>query len=141
MNEPNLPPLSCSTSKIKFRRSKSNSYPNDSPEWFWKLSGSLPQLWIRDASHITPEILAELEDAWRRYQSLNIPGKGDGGSLKVRSRKGRMALEEEYKRLDDDVRRAKEVALAQYSQFVISGRDGSLDYHTDDKGDKKCPVQ
>jgi len=36
-------------------------------------------------------------------------------------------------RLQPDVRRAKEVALARHENFVIRGRDGSLDYHTEEK--------
>ena len=40
-------------------------------------------------------------------------------------------------RLEPDVRRAKEVALARHKNFVIRGRDGSLDYHTEEKKLKK----
>jgi len=40
-------------------------------------------------------------------------------------------------RLELDVRRAMEVALARHENFVIRGRDGSLDYHTEEKKLKK----
>lgn len=42
---------------------------------------------------------------------------------------GRRKLEEEYSKLDDQTRRAKEVALARCDAgFTIRGEDGSLDY-------------
>ncbi len=52
----------------------------------------------------------------------------------ARSRSWRRRLEEEYSKLDQDVRRAKEIALARYEWFVIRGEDGSLDYHTEEAG-------
>jgi hypothetical protein len=129
-HRPNLPPLS-NSQPAKFRRSKSHLYHNKSPEWFWKLSPTLPQLWIRDANLLTPEILAELEAAWLKYQTLNIPGSGDGGDIKCRARRWRRKLEDEYGKLDEETKRAKEVALARYEDFAIRGGDGSLDYHTE----------
>jgi hypothetical protein len=42
---------------------------------------------------------------------------------------------EQYKKLNPEIRRVKEVALARYPSFVIRGQDGSLDYHTDGNGD------
>ena len=33
--------------------------------------------------------------------------------------------------MDDEIRRAKELALARHQHFVIRGQDGSLDYHTE----------
>ncbi|RDL41666.1 uncharacterized protein BP5553_01645 [Venustampulla echinocandica] len=125
-----LPPLS-SSKNFKFRHSKSPLYDKTSPEWYWKLSPALPELWIRDSNLLTPAIIAELETAWLQYQSLNIPGKGDGARLSMKTRQGRRLLEIEYSRLDLSVRRAKEVALARYDNFVIRGTDGSLDYHTE----------
>ena len=80
---------------------------------------------------MTPEILVQLEAAWLKYQTLNIPGPGDGADIKCRARKWRRKLEEEYAKLDDETRRAKEVALARYEDFAIRGSDGSLDYHTE----------
>jgi hypothetical protein len=44
-------------------------------------------------------------------------------------------LLEQYKKLDLEIRRAKQVALARYPNFVIRGQDRSLDYHTDEKED------
>jgi hypothetical protein len=134
---PNLPPLS-TTTKFRSRRSKNPLYPNSSPEWCWKISPILPELWIRDARMVTPGSMAELEEAWLYYLSLNIPGKGDGASLKCLTRSGRKKLEEEYKMLDDRTRRAKEVALARCEAgFTIRGTDGSLDYCTEGKKDVK----
>jgi hypothetical protein len=112
-------------------------YDNSSPEWYWKLSPILPQLWIRDSALITPAIISELETAWLRYQTLGIPGKGGGGSRSAKTKAGRRKIEQEYMRLQRDVRRAKEVALARHENFVIRGRDGSLDYHTEEKKLKK----
>ena len=40
-------------------------------------------------------------------------------------------MEEEYAKLDDETRRAKEVALARYEDFAIRGSDGSLDNHNE----------
>jgi hypothetical protein len=134
--QPHLPPLSA-TQTPRHRRSKSIEYDNSSPEWYWKLSPILPQLWIRDSALITPAIISELETAWLRYQTLGIPGKGDGGSRSAKTKAGRRKIEEDYMRLQPDVRRAKEVALARHENFVIRGRDGSLDYHTKEKKLKK----
>jgi hypothetical protein len=130
-SQPHLPPLSASH-PVRHRRSKSNEYNNSSPEWYWKLSPILPQLWIRDASLVTPSIISELEASWLKYQTLGIPGKGDGGSRRVKTKAGRKKLEKEYSMLDPEIRRAKEVALAKHENFVIRGRDGSLDYHTEE---------
>jgi hypothetical protein len=130
--QPNLPPLS-TTAQPRHRRSKSVSYNNSSPEWHWKLSPILPELWIRDANIITPAIIAELEKAWLKYQTLGVPGKGDGASLRAKTRAGRKKIQEEYRALPRDVRKAKEVALARWENFVIRGRDGTLDYHTDEE--------
>lgn len=126
-----MPPLS-TTQAPRHRISRSDSYNNSSPEWYWKLSPILPQLWIRDSSLITPVIISELEAAWLKYQTLGIQGKGDGGSRRAKSKAGRKKIEDEYKQLDPEVRRAKEVALARYDKFVIRGQDGSLDYDTDE---------
>lgn len=98
----------------------------------------LPQLWIRDPWDITPPIVTELEAAWLQYQTLSIPGRGEGAKLGCLRRSGRRKLEVEYSRLDELTRRAKEVALARCnSGFVIRGRDGSLDYCTDQKEGKE----
>ncbi|KAE8454637.1 hypothetical protein EG329_000260 [Mollisiaceae sp. DMI_Dod_QoI] len=134
------PPLSGGTS-MRYRRSKSEAYDNAEPEWYWKLSPILPKLWIRDSSKITEEIVAELEAAWIFYQKLNIPGEGDGAKRSSRTLSGRRKLEEEYQRLDDNTRRAKEVALARYPNFVIRGEDGSLDYYTDEPDKSKGRVK
>ncbi|KAF4629115.1 hypothetical protein G7Y89_g9035 [Cudoniella acicularis] len=146
MSNPHLPPLSNSKT-FKFRRSRSTTYDNSSPEWYWKLSPILPELWVRDSNLLTPDIISELEAAWLYYQRLNIPGKGDGASWKVKTREGRRKLERQYMALEDEVRRAKEVNLARFDEFVIRGEDGSLDYHTEvaerecgDSKDKKCVV-
>jgi hypothetical protein len=61
---------------------------------------------------------------------LGIPGKGDGASVRDKTLTGRRRLEKEYEILDDQTRRAKEVALARYRGFVICGGDGRLDYGT-----------
>ena len=75
---------------------------------------------------------------------MNIPGKGDGAyAYSVAKRK---KLEKEYSKLDPEIRRAKEVALARHKYFCIRGEDGSLDYHVDvkdkseeeEKKKKKC---
>jgi hypothetical protein len=141
---PNLPPLS-NSKPARHRISRSKTYDKASPEWYWKVSPTLPQLWIRDGKSLTPEIVAELDKAWVKYGTLSIPGKGDGADLAARTRTGRKILEEEYSKLDHDTRRAKEVALARYDPFVIRGTDGSLDYHTEvvryggeDREKKKC---
>jgi hypothetical protein len=90
----------------------------------------LPQL-------ITLATISELETAWLKYQTLGILGKGDGASRRSKTRAGRRKIEEEYRMLEPDVRRAKEVALARHENFAIWGRDGSLDYHTEEvKGGK-----
>jgi len=130
-NEPHLPPHS-QTQLPRHRRSKSMEYDNSAPEWYWKLSPMLPQLWIRDSSLITAAIVSELETAWLKYQTLGILGKGDGGSWRARTKAGRKKIEEEYGRLKPEIRRAKEVQLARHKNFVIRGRDGSLDYHIEE---------
>jgi hypothetical protein len=124
-----LPPLSA-TEAPRRRRSKSLQYDNSSPEWYWKLSPA--QFLIRDSSHITPAIISELETAWLKYQTLGIPGKGDGASRRAKTKAGRRKIEEAYRMLESDVRRAGKVALARYEKFAILGRDGSLDYHTEE---------
>jgi hypothetical protein len=125
----NLPPLSDS-GPLKIRRSKSVSYTRASPEYFWKLTPILPQLWLRDGRLLTREAIDELEAAWLRYQTLSIRGKGDGGGVfSANTVKKRMKLKKEYEKLEPDVRRAKEVALARYKHFTICGPDGTLDYH------------
>lgn len=126
-----LPPLS-TTQAPRHRLSRCKTYNNNSPEWYWKLSPILPQLWIRDSSLITPATITELETAWLKYQTLGIQGQGDGASRRAKTKAGRKRIEEEYKKLDPEVRRAKEVALARHDNFVIKGQDGSLDYHTEE---------
>ncbi|PMD31832.1 hypothetical protein L207DRAFT_591258 [Hyaloscypha variabilis F] len=133
--QPRLPPLS-TTEPPRHRRSKSMDYNNSAPEWYWKLSPILPQLWIRDSSLITPDIISELETAWLKYQTLGIQGKGDGGSRRAKTKAGRRKIEEEYSILEPEIRRAKEVALARYENFAIRGRDGSLDYHVEEAKEK-----
>ena len=46
-------------------------------------------------------------------------------------------MEEEYKKLDPKIRRAKEVALARHENFTLRGQDGSLDYHTEEVSKEK----
>jgi hypothetical protein len=133
MSQPqlHLPPLS-TTQAPRHRLSRSKTYNNSSPEWYWKLSPILPQLWIRESSLITPAIIAELEAAWLKYQALGIQGLRDGGSRRAKTKAGGKRIEEEYKKLDPEVKRAKEVALARHENFVIRGQDGSLDYQTEE---------
>jgi hypothetical protein len=135
---PRLPPLS-STQKPRIQQTLSLSYPNAEPERFHKLSENLPLLWIRDARLITPAITAQLEASWRRYQTLGIIGKGDGGSWKCMCKGHRAKIEKEYRGLDREDRKAKEVALARYKWFVIRATDGTLDYGTDKKPKKDRP--
>ncbi|KAE9365021.1 hypothetical protein N431DRAFT_353041 [Stipitochalara longipes BDJ] len=134
--QPSLPPLS-TTEPPRHRRSKSMEYNNSAPEWYWKLNPILPQLWIRDSSLITPAIISELETAWLTYQTLAVPGKGDGGSRRAKTKAGRRKIEEEYSILEPEIRRAKEVALARHENFAIRGRDGSLDYHIEEAKEKR----
>lgn len=83
---------------------------------------------------------AELQEAWIRYLELGIPGDGDGKGFKyVYSKSARRKLEEEYSLLPEEVRRAKEVALARHPGFCLRN-DGSLDYHTGDKDGDRCGV-
>lgn len=44
---------------------------------------------------IRPEVVRELEAAWRRYGKLNIPGKGDGDGVMARTRMVRKMIENE----------------------------------------------
>lgn len=48
----------------------------------------------------------------------------------------------EYRNLNPEIRRAKEVALVRHGNLVTRGKDGSLDYHTEDvqkeRKRKKC---
>jgi hypothetical protein len=50
----------------------------------------------------------------------------------AKTKAGRKKLEEEYKKLNPEIRRAKEVALARHENFALRGQDGSLDYHTEE---------
>ena len=125
----NIPPLSDS-GPLKVRRYKSVSYTRASPEYFWKLTPILPQLWLRDDRLPTREAIDQLEAARLRYQTLSIRGKGDGGGVFCANTvKKQIKLKKEYEKPEPDVRRAKEVALARYKHFTICGPDGTLDYH------------
>jgi hypothetical protein len=134
MGEPirrtNLPPLS-DNGPLKVRRSKSLTYKGGSPEYKWKISAILPSLWVRDGRLLTSEAIDELEAAWIRYQALSIHGKGDGGWFSAGTMQRRLKLKSDYEKLEPEVRRAKEVALARYKYFCICGPDGTLDYHVD----------
>lgn len=136
------PPLSGNKS-MRVRSSKSKTYNKAEPEWHWALSPDLPKLWLRDSSKIDAQFVEDLELAWKKYKTLSIPGKGDGAQPWQRTRKARMKLEETYKLLPKEIKRAKEVALARYPGFVIRCEDGSLDYDTEvveKRGGKKKAV-
>lgn len=78
------------------------------------------------------DIVAQWDRSWRRYQDLQIPKKlEDIRNPRVNSVHGRRRLEEEYAKLDDETRMAKEVALARHKRFCLRCTDGTLDYHTD----------
>jgi hypothetical protein len=136
-SEPNLPPLSLGDGKIKRRKSRSIHYDNSSPEIWWKISLILPHLWVRDGSLLKgrTDIIQEMNDAWLLYQTLGIPGKGDGKYAWTVAK--RQKLKDEYSKLEPKVRRAKEIALARHDYFCIRGTDGSLDYHVDVKDKRK----
>jgi hypothetical protein len=132
-----LPRLS--SSKIQNRISRSHEYAGDSPEWYWRLSKKLPELWIRDAYEIKnhPTILEELEKSWEKYIDLGIIGSGDGAGRSARKYQQREALKKKYEKLPAEVRKAKELALARYEHFAIDGKTGELDYHVNPMDGKK----
>jgi hypothetical protein len=136
-SEPNLPPLSLGDGNIKRRKSRSVHYDNSSPEIWWKLTGILPHLWVRDGWKLEgrTDITQEMDAAWMLYQKLGIPGKGDGKHAWSVAK--RQKLKDEYSKLEPEVRRAKEIALARHDYFCIRGTDGSLDYHVDVKDKRK----
>jgi hypothetical protein len=132
------PPLSGGT-RVRYRNSRSQEYVGTSKECKYKITTGVPVLWWRDPHDADAEVVAEVKEAWFRYQRLGIRGSGDGKGAQFKASKAaRRKLEEKYKLLDDDTRRAKEVALARYDGFCLRV-DGSLDYHTDD-GDKNACV-
>lgn len=125
--------------KRKSRISMSETYDKASPEWYIKLTPTLPKIWIRDIGHVTPEMGATWDRDWRRYTTLCIPGKGDGAGLDGRTRHGRRKLKAEYKKLNPKVRAAKEIALARYAPFCMCA-DGTLDYHVGANDGYSCVV-
>lgn len=130
---PRFPPLSGAT--CRSRTSQSSTYNNTSPEWYWKISPTLPELWLRDCHRLSEVVVTNLEASWKDYQSLNIPGSGDGSGSSAWTLEGRKQLKKEYGKLHANVRKAKEVALARYDCFAIAvapgGDDWALDYHVD----------
>jgi hypothetical protein len=136
-SEPNLPPLSGCDGKIKRRKSRSVHYDNRAPEIWWQLSVVLPHLWVRDGDLLIgrTDIIKEMNEAWMLYQTLSIPGKGDGKHAWSVAK--RPKLKDEYSKLEPEVQRAKEIALVRHDYFCIRGTDGSLDYHVDVKDKRK----
>ena len=129
-DDPRFPPFSGNS--CTSRRSQSPTYNHKSPEWYWKLSPALPELWLRDCHKLNTEIVEELEKAWNHYQTLNVPGTGDGFGPSARNLKERKRLKAEYAKLSPNVKKAKEVALARYDWFaIVVKEEWTLDYHVD----------
>jgi hypothetical protein len=69
-------------------------YNNSAPEWFWKLSPILPQLWdSRFLPHHTGHNL-RARNSLAEIPKLGIKGKGDGGSRRAKTKPGRRKIEE-----------------------------------------------
>lgn len=89
------------------------------------------------SGELSPNEVKRLEAAYEMSQKLAEKNNGKDIVFEELMRKGtdangRRALEREYRKLDPETRRAKEVHLAQYSGFKMRA-DGSLDYGTGSK--------
>lgn len=132
---PRLPPLSVGS--FRYRSSQSLTYNNQCPEWYWRMSIALPELWIRDPHRVGDKHVENLERAWKDYQNLHIAGDGDGGERSVLTESGRQTLLKQYEELPVNIRKAKEVALATHDSFAIfpsKNGEWELDYYVNGEG-------